>query len=87
MNLSCKGICVLDPAKANIGSVKLTRLVTQDARQLLKTVHCTAETHTQPRITVLRGFRASQPLLFIPHPGWLPTRLVSSCLHLAIGSL
>lgn len=35
----------------------------------------------------IAGFGVSQPVLFIPHPGWLPTRLVSSCLHLAIGIL
>lgn len=86
MNLLQRG-CVPVPASTNIRSVKLTRLVTQDVRQLLETVPCAIETHMQPRITALTGFGVSQPVLFIPYPGWLPTRPGSSCLRLAIGIL
>lgn len=79
--------CVPVPASTNIRSAKLTRLVTQDVRQLLETGPCATETHMQPRITALTGFGVSHSELFIPYPGWLPTRLGSSCLHLAIGIL
>lgn len=57
------------PASTNIRSAKLTRLVTQDVRQLLETVPCATETHMQPRITALTGFGVSQSELFIPYPG------------------
>lgn len=57
------------PASTNIRSAKLTRLVTQDVRQLLETGPCATETHMQPRITALTGFGVSQSELFIPYPG------------------